>query len=37
MPKFGGWPIFHMHNPYAIFAKYPDICKQIAWNLADER
>ena len=28
---------FHMHNLYAIFAKYLDICKQIADNLVNAR
>ena len=27
----------HMHNLYAIFAKFHDICKQFADNLVNER
>lgn len=28
---------YHMHNLYAIFAKYLDICKQIAGNLVNKQ
>ena len=28
--------IHRMHNLYAIFAKFPDICKQVAGNLVNE-
>lgn len=28
---------YHMHNLYAIFAKYLDICKQVAGNLVNKQ
>lgn len=28
---------YHMHNLYAIFAKYLDICKQVAENLVNKQ
>ena len=28
---------YRMHNLYAIFAKYLDICKQILWNLVNKQ